>query len=222
MIYFQNSDAKKCSKLEITLKSSTLPRPRKMSKAEIILSGEKVLDKNNDFRIENKINSSLQNNNFTTNSDVQCIKSYRPVIKNSPPIQQHIIPIQREPDLQKGSNHSTTMLIEPHQEKYFHLTHFETTVNSKLNDVINPMIRSELIRKSPREYIIPIALESEGYVSPKLNEVSMRKNSKSTNSRHRKQDSYKLFSSDTRTDEKSFSSWSRYYSHSAFEKFIYK
>lgn len=40
----QTEEPKVSSKMEITLKSATLPRPRKTSKAEITLSGNKIPD----------------------------------------------------------------------------------------------------------------------------------------------------------------------------------
>ncbi|CAL1681343.1 unnamed protein product [Lasius platythorax] len=180
----QLEEPKMSSKMEITLKSATLPR-RKTSKAEITLSGSKppetVAFKS---EVEAKIDAFQPQKLRTQRSEVAFpvaavglprasrSASLEPEggSQTAPP-RERIIPIQVEtgpeqysttPPLNKPINQSQKSM----SQRSGSLSR-QSTADSDTDSALGSTVGPEPIRKSPREYIIPIAVEGGGYVTPR-------------------------------------------------------
>ncbi|XP_033338624.2 nuak family kinase 1 isoform X1 [Megalopta genalis] len=187
------------SKVEITLKSATLPRPRKTSKAEISLSGAKSSEPVA-FRseVEAKIDAFQPQKLRTQRSEVAFpvaaaipqahrSSSLEPDIRHtaaSAPPKERIIPIQVEGDSGRSLQHSSTPPTPPTpstppkppmaqrlvSQRSGSLSR-QSTADSDTDSALGSTVGPEPIRKSPREYIIPIAVEGGGYVTPRSGSV---------------------------------------------------
>ncbi|XP_024936848.1 uncharacterized protein LOC107263563 isoform X2 [Cephus cinctus] len=184
---------KKSSKMEITLKSATLPRPRKTSKAEIILSGVKSPE-NTAFKseVEAKIDAFHPQKLRTQRSEVAFpvaaavpqanrSSSLEPEGKPKMVPKERIIPIQvRRENFVESSHqqsvHSSTPPPKPPMpqrsmsQRSGSLSR-QSTADSDTDSALGSTAGPEPIRKSPREYIIPIAVEGGGYVTPRSGSV---------------------------------------------------
>ncbi|XP_039313870.1 uncharacterized protein LOC105192825 isoform X2 [Solenopsis invicta] len=179
----QLEEPKISSKMEITLKSATLPR-RKTSKAEITLSGVKspeiVAFKS---EVEAKIDAFQPQKLRTQRSEVafpvaaavphanrssSLEPESRP--KDVPP-RERIIPIQVEAELEHTQHSSTPPPKPPISQKSMSQRSGslsrQSTADSDTDSALGSTVGPEPIRKSPREYIIPIAVEGGGYVTPR-------------------------------------------------------
>ncbi|XP_046614604.1 uncharacterized protein LOC124302451 isoform X1 [Neodiprion virginianus] len=177
-------EPKKSSKMEITLKSATLPRPRKTSKAEITLAGVKSAD-NTAFKseVEAKIDAFHPQKLRTQRSEVAFpvaaavpqanrSSSLEPEnrMKNIP--KERIIPIQVESGRQLPQQGPSTPPSKPPMpqrsmsQRSGSLSR-QSTADSDTDSALGSTTGPEPIRKSPREYIIPIAVEGGGYVTPR-------------------------------------------------------
>ncbi|XP_012252785.2 uncharacterized protein LOC105684192 isoform X2 [Athalia rosae] len=177
-------EPKKSSKMEITLKSATLPRPRKTSKAEITLAGVKPPE-STAFKseVEAKIDAFHPQKLRTQRSEVAFpvaaavpqanrSSSLEPEnrMKNVP--KERIIPIQVESGHQLPQQGPSTPPPKPPMpqrsmsQRSGSLSR-QSTVDSDTDSALGSTVGPEPIRKSPREYIIPIAVEGGGYVTPR-------------------------------------------------------
>ncbi|KAL6432858.1 hypothetical protein ACFW04_006307 [Cataglyphis niger] len=179
----QLEEPKMSSKMEITLKSATLPR-RKTSKAEITLSGvkppETVAFKS---EIEAKIDAFQPQKLRTQRSEVAFpvaavglpranrSASLEPEGEHqAAPPRERIIPIQVE---MGSEQHSTTPPPKPPPISQKSMSQRsgslsrQSTADSDTDSALGSTVGPEPIRKSPREYIIPIAVEGGGYVTPR-------------------------------------------------------
>ncbi|XP_046743231.1 uncharacterized protein LOC124409570 isoform X3 [Diprion similis] len=177
-------EPKKSSKMEITLKSATLPRLRKTSKAEITLAGVKSPD-NTAFKseVEAKIDAFHPQKLRTQRSEVAFpvaaavpqanrSSSLEPEnrMKNIP--KERIIPIQVESGRQLPQQGPSTPPMKPPMpqrsmsQRSGSLSR-QSTADSDTDSALGSTTGPEPIRKSPREYIIPIAVEGGGYVTPR-------------------------------------------------------
>ncbi|XP_046743230.1 uncharacterized protein LOC124409570 isoform X2 [Diprion similis] len=170
-------EPKKSSKMEITLKSATLPRLRKTSKAEITLAGVKSPD-NTAFKseVEAKIDAFHPQKLRTQRSEVAFpvaaavpqanrSSSLEPEnrMKNIPkvesgrqlPQQGPSTPPMKPPMPQRSMSQRSGSLSR------------QSTADSDTDSALGSTTGPEPIRKSPREYIIPIAVEGGGYVTPR-------------------------------------------------------
>ncbi|XP_018398023.1 PREDICTED: uncharacterized protein LOC108776026 isoform X2 [Cyphomyrmex costatus] len=177
----QLEEPKISSKMEITLKSATLPR-RKTSKAEITLSGvrspETAAFKS---EVEAKIDAFQPQKLRTQRSEVAFpvaaavphtnrSSSLEPEdrFKATPP-RERIIPIQVEAGHER-TQHSSTPPPKPSQRSMSQQSESlsrQSTADSDTDSALGSTMGPEPIRKSPREYIIPIAVEGGGYVTPR-------------------------------------------------------
>ncbi|XP_070153359.1 uncharacterized protein Nuak1 isoform X1 [Polyergus mexicanus] len=178
----QLEEPKMSSKMEIILKSATLPR-RKTSKAEITLSGvkppETVAFKS---EVEAKIDAFQPQKLRTQRSEVAFpvaavglpranrSASLEPESGHqATPSIERIIPIQVE---MGSEQHSTTPPLKPPifqksmSQRSGSLSR-QSTADSDTDSALGSTVGPEPIRKSPREYIIPIAVEGGGYVTPR-------------------------------------------------------
>ncbi|XP_012271025.1 uncharacterized protein LOC105694698 [Orussus abietinus] len=176
-------EPRKSSKMEITLKSATLPRPRKTSKAEIILTGAKSPES---FKseVEAKIAAVPPQKLRTQRSEIafpvaaavpqahRC-SSLEPEDKSSP--KERIIPIHVEPGSQQPQHSSTPPPKPPMPQRSMsqrsNSLSRQSTADSDTDSALGSTSGPEPIRKSPREYIIPIAVEGGGYVTPRSGSV---------------------------------------------------
>ncbi|KOC68821.1 NUAK family SNF1-like kinase 1 [Habropoda laboriosa] len=181
----QLEEPKMSSKMEITLKSATLPRPRKTSKAEISLSGMKSPGKAPvafKSEVEAKIDAFQPQKLRTQRSEVAFpVAAAVPQASRSSSLEpetrprnvtpkERIIPIQVESD----HRHSSTpppakpppMPQRSVSQRSGSLSR-QSTADSDTDSALGSTVGPEPIRKSPREYIIPIAMEGGGYVTPR-------------------------------------------------------
>ncbi|CAK9817704.1 NUAK family SNF1-like kinase 1 [Anthophora quadrimaculata] len=197
----QLDEPKMSSKMEITLKSATLPRPRKTSKAEISLSGVKSPEKTPvafKSEVEAKIDAFQPQKLRTQRSEIafpvaaavpQAYRSSslepetRP--KNATP-KERIIPIQMESDHRQSQHSSTPPPSKPPpmpqrsvSQRSGSLSR-QSTADSDTDSALGSTVGPEPIRKSPREYIIPIAVEGGGYVTPRSGSVEPEGKTSST------------------------------------------
>ncbi|XP_067213781.1 uncharacterized protein Nuak isoform X2 [Linepithema humile] len=179
----QSEEPKMSSKMEITLKSATLPR-RKTSKAEITLAGvkpsETVAFKS---EVEAKIDAFHPQKLRTQRSEVAFpvaaavphtsrSSSLEPEgrSKVAPP-RERIIPIQVEAGVEPKQHSSTPPPKPPMPQRSMSQRSGslsrQSTADSDTDSALGSTVGPEPIRKSPREYIIPIAVEGGGYVTPR-------------------------------------------------------
>ncbi|KAJ8666845.1 hypothetical protein QAD02_008507 [Eretmocerus hayati] len=189
-------EPKKCSsKVEITLKSATLPRPRKTSRAEITLSGrpsDSAAAAAFRSEVEAKVDAFPGHQRLLTQrSEVAFPVSAAPQPQRSSSLEpetraqrggsvaERIIPIS----VQEGRDvplrakvHSTTppphppILAHQRSSSLSRQSTAESDSDSALGGSLGAaasVAGPEPIRKSPREYIIPIAVEGGGYVTPR-------------------------------------------------------
>lgn len=159
----------KTSSAEITLKSATLPR-RKTTKAEIKLNYPAPKPATMEFKTEMAHNVTAPSKTSTQRSEVVVpVANFRePEVKQSP--KERIIPICFEPQ----ENVPTSPPAKPPTPKpYQSQKSLQSQRSGSLSrqstqdsDTETTSI-GEPIRKSPREYIIPIAVEGGGYVTPR-------------------------------------------------------
>ncbi|XP_076278764.1 nuak family kinase 1 isoform X2 [Lasioglossum baleicum] len=200
----QPEEPRMSSKMEITLKSATLPRPRKTSKAEISLSGTKSSEPVA-FRSEvaAKIDAFQPQKLRTQRSEVAFpVAAAIPQAHRSASLEpdtrhaatsatatpkERIIPIQVEGDTERDRSlqHSSTPPTPPTplsaapkppmsqrsiSQRSGSLSR-QSTADSDTDSALGSTVGPEPIRKSPREYIIPIAVEGGGYVTPRSGSV---------------------------------------------------
>ncbi|XP_011867469.1 PREDICTED: uncharacterized protein LOC105561778 isoform X2 [Vollenhovia emeryi] len=178
----QLEEPKVSSKMEITLKSATLPR-RKTSKAEITLSGvrppETVAFKS---EVEAKIDAFQPQKLRTQRSEVAFpvaaavphanrSSSLEPEGRPKVTPKERIIPIQVEAGLESTQHSSTPPPKPPMTQRSMSQRSDslsrQSTADSDTDSALGSTVGPEPIRKSPREYIIPIAVEGGGYVTPR-------------------------------------------------------
>ncbi|XP_043595833.1 uncharacterized protein LOC122573486 isoform X4 [Bombus pyrosoma] len=187
-------EPKMSSKMEITLKSATLPRPRKTSKAEISVTNAKPYKAQAPFafksELEAKIDAFQPQKLRTQRSEVAFpVAAAVPQTNRSSSLEpesrprsgapkERIIPIQMEADHRQSRHSSTTpppskpppMPQRSVSQRSGSLSR-QSTADSDTDSALGSTVGPEPIRKSPREYIIPIAVEGGGYVTPRSGSV---------------------------------------------------
>ncbi|XP_050588286.1 uncharacterized protein LOC126921093 isoform X2 [Bombus affinis] len=187
-------EPKMSSKMEITLKSATLPRPRKTSKAEISVTSAKPYKAQVPFafksELEAKIDAFQPQKLRTQRSEVAFpVAAAVPQTNRSSSLEpesrprsgapkERIIPIQMEADHRQSRHSSTTpppskpppMPQRSVSQRSGSLSR-QSTADSDTDSALGSTVGPEPIRKSPREYIIPIAVEGGGYVTPRSGSV---------------------------------------------------
>ncbi|XP_008557009.1 uncharacterized protein LOC103577913 [Microplitis demolitor] len=174
------------SKMEIKLKSATLPRPRKTSKAEITLAGVKAPEPAFKSEVEAKIDAFHPQKLRTQKSEVAFpVAAVTPQTNRSSSLEpesnksrvlgkERIIPIHVEPGHQI-QNSSTPPSKPPMPQRSMSQRSGslsrQSTADSDTDSALGSTVGPEPIRKSPREYIIPIAVEGGGYVTPRSGSV---------------------------------------------------
>ncbi|KAF5290003.1 hypothetical protein FQR65_LT11669 [Abscondita terminalis] len=172
------------SSAEITLKSATLPR-RRTTKAEIQLDYPAPKPATMGFKtemahhVEGHPKLSTQRSEVTVPVSPPPVNNFRsasvePESKIRP--RERIIPISFERDVPEEKRESVpSPPIKPPVTRIFQTQRSTTSQRSNSlsrqstqeSDSESNVVSGEPIRKSPREYIIPIAVEGGGYVTPR-------------------------------------------------------
>ncbi|KAK4875101.1 hypothetical protein RN001_011523 [Aquatica leii] len=180
----ETPDEDQTSSAEITLKSATLPR-RKTTKAEIKLDYPAPKPATMGFKtemahhIEGHPKLTTQRSEVTAPVATPPVNTYRsasvePENKLRP--RERIIPISFEKDVPEERRESVSSPpIKPPVTRIFQTQRSTTSQRSNSlsrqstqeSDSETNIASGEPIRKSPREYIIPIAVEGGGYVTPR-------------------------------------------------------
>ncbi|XP_044579242.1 uncharacterized protein LOC123261614 isoform X2 [Cotesia glomerata] len=173
------------SKMEIKLKSATLPRPRKTSKAEITLAGVKAPEPAFKSEVEAKIDAFHPQKLRTQKSEVAFpvaavtsqanrSSSLEPESSKSKILgKERIIPIHVEPghQIQNSATPPKPPMPQRSMSQRSNSLSRQSTADSDTDSALGSTVGPEPIRKSPREYIIPIAVEGGGYVTPRSGSV---------------------------------------------------
>lgn len=183
---------KKSSKMEITLQSTAKGASPKTMKTEIML-GELKSPQSPTYKteIEAKINSADPRKIQTQRSEVAFpIAAVSPQIsasssyddKEKPTIafrKERSVPIQM--DLSYNPSEQKRAPLKYPSADYSESFERQSTIDSDTENTSKSVIGSEPIRKSPREYIIPIAVEGANYITPRADSVDIEsKNSASS------------------------------------------
>ncbi|XP_057657484.1 uncharacterized protein LOC130894589 [Diorhabda carinulata] len=158
----QDVEENKVSSAEITLKSATLPR-RKTTKAEIQLNYPVPKPPAMGFKTEMAHN--VEGYNPQRTEVVADITLPRPKLDNSS--RERIIPIAFEKQDSQESVQSPSQTKPPAPRTYPTQKSNLSRQSTQESDTETVASSGEPIRKSPREYIIPIAVEGGGYVTPR-------------------------------------------------------
>ncbi|KZC08695.1 NUAK family SNF1-like kinase 1 [Dufourea novaeangliae] len=175
----QPDEPRMSSKMEITLKSATLPRPRKTSKAEISLSGTKSSEPVAAFRseLEAKIDAFQPQKLRTQRSEVAFpVAAAIPHSNRSASLEpdtrpKNLVPKERIIPIQAMSAPKPPMPQRSMSQRSGSLSRQSTADSDTDSALGSTTLGPEPIRKSPREYIIPIAVEGGGYVTPRSGSV---------------------------------------------------
>ncbi|CAG5104080.1 Protein of unknown function [Cotesia congregata] len=173
------------SKMEIKLKSATLPRPRKTSKAEITLAGVKAPEPAFKSEVEAKIDAFHPQKLRTQKSEVAFpvaavtsqanrSSSLEPESSKSKILgKERIIPIHVESghQIQNSATPPKPPMPQRSMSQRSNSLSRQSTADSDTDSALGSTVGPEPIRKSPREYIIPIAVEGGGYVTPRSGSV---------------------------------------------------
>ncbi|XP_066997071.2 uncharacterized protein Nuak [Anabrus simplex] len=196
------SGKKKSAKVEITLKSATLPR-RKTSKAEIQLGSPAVPPVEFKTEVEHMVGTSLPSTKPTQRSEVafpiagvssktsafRSMSSEPDEIPRTKP-RERIIPIKLEDSTTEAAPVTTPPPARPPVPPFQPQRSLSQSQRSgslsrqstQDSDTEGP----DTIHKSPREFIIPIAVEGGGYVTPRAGSLEPSASDESTSrSRHR-------------------------------------
>ncbi|XP_044742368.1 probable serine/threonine-protein kinase MARK-C [Chrysoperla carnea] len=171
----EDSDTK-TSSIEVNLKSATLPR-RKTSKAEITLSYPQPKPATMEFKTEmqHRIDNSHPRLK-TQRSEVAFPVSaaphlgFRSTSLEPEKTKERIIPIALEEESPSGMRSPPTKPPAPRVQRTFSQGQRASSVSRQStqdSDTDSTSTQQEPIRKSPREFIIPIAIEGGGYVTPR-------------------------------------------------------
>ncbi|KAL0277849.1 UNVERIFIED_CONTAM: hypothetical protein PYX00_004985 [Menopon gallinae] len=234
---------KKTSKMEITLRSNTLPRGG-TSKAEVRLKSPPVQEKAGNFRTEVEQRVGDPHATFTTQrSEVAFPVSaaQRPVRSMSlepeirkqpqPASKERIIPIQLEDGGHKEESEARDRVRDLDRPETRPKLPYQRTLSQRSTSLSRqstadsdteaaPAAPGEAIKKSPREFIIPIAVEGGGYVTPRA--TSLEPSDTLTSKRSIRPFSRKigsLWSDNGSEDESPFSTLQRHPSRDLEEPF---
>lgn len=100
------------------------------------------------------------------------------------PQKEQVVPIQKPPSYQRNSsmnsyrNTGSTLSRQSTNDS----NDSDTTISQTLNTSASGSSTQQPIKKSPREFIIPIAVEGGGIVTPRTNSVEQSESSIPTNS----------------------------------------
>ncbi|XP_063706148.1 uncharacterized protein LOC134835208 [Culicoides brevitarsis] len=158
----------KTSRAEITLKSATLPR-RKPAKTEISLDIQtKQMDPpTNTMRFNSELTHPVQGIQTAPIRETQPGFTASVTLQNRSnsvdPQKEYVVPLQRPPSYQRQSSSNYGLSRQSTNES----NDSDTTVSQTLNTSASVSSTQQPIKKSPREFIIPIAVEGGGIVTPR-------------------------------------------------------
>ncbi|KAH8257740.1 hypothetical protein KR038_009044, partial [Drosophila bunnanda] len=188
--------AVKTSTASITLKSATLPRRKINAKAEVQLDIKpRILEQSAMPQPAMRFSTEMQHPVSDLRSappregpvPYSPIKTTLQVRATSLEPKEHVITIQRPPTQQaygrSGSNTTTRSSSLSRQSTVESESDATTTVTNMSQATVPSQGTSQPIKKSPREFIIPIAVEGGGFVTPRERSVEPSELSHTTSSR---------------------------------------
>ncbi|XP_033212736.1 serine/threonine-protein kinase ppk30 isoform X2 [Belonocnema kinseyi] len=179
-----SEQAKKSSKMEITLKTATKINPTTLQGTEIILSDikspESLIFKT---EVETKIDGTHPRRTQTQRSEVAFpINAAFPQINNSVScrhkkeysidVHERILPILVDHKYERSEERRIAPISPVAQSSK--QCNRQLTLESDVENRSKSTVRSEAIRKSPREYIIPISVEGGNYVTPQSRNTDLQ------------------------------------------------
>ncbi|KAL1509473.1 hypothetical protein ABEB36_004199 [Hypothenemus hampei] len=168
----QNTEEPQTSNAEITLKSATLPR-RKTTKAQIQLNYPTPKPAQMEFRTEAAHNMEAAPSQIRSEMVVPVSGVSSPSADDRSS-KERIIPIAFEKKLENGRDSIQSPPAKPPMPRTFQTQ--KSNISQRSNSLSRQSTQDsdsetastgEPIKKSPREYIIPIAVEGGGYVTPR-------------------------------------------------------
>lgn len=202
----------KTSRAEITLKSATLPR-RKPAKTEISLDLQtKVMSfppvkrfssdsfllftlkqqmdhpTTNTMRFNTEVSHPVQNIQTAPVRDTQPAFTASVTLQNRSnsvdPLKEYVVPIQKPPSYQRqGSGNYQHTGSALSRQSTNESNDSDTTISQTLNTSASASSTQQPIKKSPREFIIPIAVEGGGIVTPRAGDsIEQSESTATTNS----------------------------------------
>uniref|UniRef100_A0A1Y1ML94 Protein kinase domain-containing protein n=1 Tax=Photinus pyralis TaxID=7054 RepID=A0A1Y1ML94_PHOPY len=223
-------EEEKTSLAEITLKSATLPR-RKTTKAEIKLDYPSPKPATMGFKtemahhVEGHPKLTTQRSEVTFPVTPTVPNSHRSAScepENKAKPRERIIPISFERDVPEERRESVTSpTVKPPVTRIFQTQRSTTSQRSNSlsrqstqeSDSEGNVSSGEPIRKSPREYIIPIAVEGGGYVTPRAGSLEPSDTSSTMTSKSKFSRTRRLNDREGSEDESPFAALHR---HSSF------
>ncbi|KAH8232142.1 hypothetical protein KR032_000479 [Drosophila birchii] len=188
--------AVKTSTASITLKSATLPRRKINAKAEVQLDIKpRILEQPAMPQPAMRFSTEMQHPVADLRSappregpiPYSPIKTTLQARATSLEPKEHVITIQRPPTQhaygRSGSNTTTRSGSLSRQSTVESESDATTTVTNMSQATVTSQGTSQPIKKSPREFIIPIAVEGGGFVTPRERSVEPSESSHTTSSR---------------------------------------
>ncbi|XP_055850977.1 uncharacterized protein LOC129915455 isoform X2 [Episyrphus balteatus] len=176
----------KTSRAEITLKSATLPRRKPTTKTEIQLDIKPRIMEQSPMRFTTEMqhpvpdlrSAPVREGPYSplSQSIHQRATSLEPTREQS---REHIIPIQRPPVYTRTSSNTTTRSGSLSRQSTLESESDITSTNQSQSTITGS---SQPIKKSPREFIIPIAVEGGGYITPRAGSIEPSESSQTTTS----------------------------------------
>ncbi|XP_055908417.1 STE20-like serine/threonine-protein kinase isoform X2 [Eupeodes corollae] len=176
----------KTSRAEITLKSATLPRRKPTAKTEIQLDIKPRIVEQSPMRFTTEMqhpipdlrSAPIREGPYSplSTSIHQRATSLEPTREQS---REHIIPIQRPPVYTRTSSNTTTRSGSLSRQSTLESESDITSANQSQSTITGS---SQPIKKSPREFIIPIAVEGGGYITPRAGSIEPSESSQTTTS----------------------------------------
>lgn len=203
----------KTSRAEITLKSATLPRRKpakteisldlqtkvmsflymfkRFSSDSFLLSTLKQqMDHptTNTMRFNTEVSHPVQNIQTAPVRDTQPAFTASVTLQNRSnsvdPLKEYVVPIQKPPSYQRqGSGNYQHTGSALSRQSTNESNDSDTTISQTLNTSASASSTQQPIKKSPREFIIPIAVEGGGIVTPRAGDsIEQSESTATTNS----------------------------------------
>lgn len=183
----QSPGTVKTSRAEITLKSATLPRRKPTTtKTEVQLDIKPRIMEQSPMRFTTEMqhpvpdlrSAPIREGPYSplSSSIHQRATSLEPTREQS---REHIIPIQRPPVYTRTSSNTTTRSGSLSRQSTLESESDITSTNQSQSTITGS---SQPIKKSPREFIIPIAVEGGGYITPRAGSIEPSESSQTTTS----------------------------------------
>ncbi|KAG5671704.1 hypothetical protein PVAND_001887 [Polypedilum vanderplanki] len=170
----------KTSHAEITLKSATLPRPRKPTKMEIQVEIKPKVDQSQSTKFSSEIHHQVPETLHSAPIREHPPTTYTFTLQNrstsvEPQMREQMVNVQKPPTYQRNSSNSyrnqlSRQSTNESNDSDTTPTHSFIQSSSTIGSTSGAGDKQP-IKKSPREFIIPISVEGGGIVTPKVNNL---------------------------------------------------